>query len=239
MPKIIPALAVTAAVYLVTGCNLIDENDSETVFEYDFRESKASWEPFFTDYNVGWGEDMELTSEYRTLPEPLNTADHAHFISGVNHSDDVKMLFRKQVDELEPDMSYQVEFIVRFATNVPSGCAGIGGPPGEAVRVIADASGIRPEPVVGGADEDYYLLNIQHLQDPAEWHESAMMGDIANTRECEEGYEYEIKEVSSGRGHSTVTTDDQGRAWLMFGTRSGFEGQTDLYYTYFRANFSN
>lgn len=224
-------------IFLLSGCDVTDDNGEPdpSVFEYDFSESEASWEPFFTDYNVGWEEKMQLTSDYRSLPEPLNTDDNAHFISAVNHSDDVKMLFRRQVESLEPNTLYQVGFTIRFGTSVPSGCAGIGGAPGEAVRVIADATTIKPEPFVGGEDEDYYLLNIQHLDDPDEWHHDVIMGDIANSRDCEEGYEYEIKEVQSGPNHRSVTTDDNGRAWLMFGTRSGFEGQTDLYYTYFRA----
>lgn len=223
--------------FLLTGCGITDDEETTIPFEYDFRESEASWEPFFTDFNVGWEEKMELTADYRTLPAPLQTEDHALFISAVNQSDDVKMLFRKQVEGLEPNTTYQVGFTVRFATEVPSGCAGIGGPPGEAVRVIASASDIRPEPIAGGENEDYYLLNIQHLDDPGEWYQNAIMGDIANSRECEDGFEYEIKEVSSDRNHDIVTSDENGRAWLMFGTRSGFEGQTDLYYTYFRAEF--
>jgi hypothetical protein len=222
---------------LLAGCEMTGSSNSPIVFEDDFRESESSWEPFFTDYNVGWDEKMELESEYRTLPEPLNINENAHFISAVNNSDDVKMLFRKQVEGLEPNTTYRIGFTIRFATNVPSGCAGIGGPPGEAVKVIADASVIRPETIIGGTENDYYLLNIQHLNDPSEWYQNAIMGDIANSRECEEESEYEIKEVSSGQNHRTVTTNESGQAWLLFGTRSGFEGKTDLYYTYFRAEF--
>jgi len=222
---------------LFSGCNLTDSDSPEIIYEYDFKESDESWEPFFTDYNVGWEEKMKLTADYRQLPEPLQTNHYAHFISAINHSDDVKMLFRKQVENLDPRTSYQVGFTVRFATNVPSGCAGIGGAPGEAVKVIAAASTIMPEPVIGGHDNDYYLLNVQHLDDSFAWYQNAIMGDIANSRECEEGYQYEIKEVSSAPNHTTVRTDENGRAWLLFGTRSGFEGQTDLYYTWLRAEF--
>ena len=228
-------LALIFILFLFFGCGITDSNETELVFEYDFSESQYAWEPFFTDYNVGWGDKMQLTSDYRTLPEPLNTDQKAHFISADNHSDDVKMLFRRQVSaNLEPNTLYSVQYTVRFATEVPSGCAGIGGAPGEAVRVIADASFLKPEPIV---EDDYYLLNIQHEEDSFEWYQNVQMGDIANSRECEEGYEYEIKEVSSGPNHARVATNESGQAWLMFGTRSGFEGQTDLYYTYFRAEF--
>ncbi|MEX0778825.1 MAG: hypothetical protein WD037_03775 [Balneolales bacterium] len=56
----LPALAVI--VILLTGCDITDSGDPDKVFEYDFRESEASWELFFSDYNGGWGERMELTS---------------------------------------------------------------------------------------------------------------------------------------------------------------------------------
>ena len=231
--------AIIILIILLTGCGITDDREVVESFEYDFWESPADWEPFFTNFNVGWEEKMELTADYRNLPEPLQTEDHAHFISAINRSDDVKMLFRKQVEGLEPNTTYQVGYTVRFATAVPSGCAGIGGPPGEAVRVIASASEIKPERFVDSerGEDGYYLLNIRHLNDSAEWYQNAIMGDIANSRECEDGFEYEIKEVSSDRNHDTVTSDENGHAWLLFGTRSGFEGQTDLYYTYFRAEF--
>lgn len=219
-----------------TGCNLSNSGTEEpdAVREYDFRESEASWEPFFTDYNINQEENMNLQAAYRSLPEPLDTTDRGHFISAVNRSDDVKMMFRKQIENLEPESRYNVQFEIRFATEVPSGCVGIGGPPGEAVRVIADASQVRPEPFI---KDDYYRLNIQHEGDSQQWYQNAQLGNIANSRECEDGYQYIIKEVASGPEHSTVMSDEKGSAWLMFGTRSGFEGQTDLYYTYFRAEF--
>jgi len=222
--------------HFLTGCSTTgsEPSEAEAVFEYNFREAEAGWEPFFTDYNIDNTEGMNLRSGYRTLPEPLNTSDMAHFISAVNQSDDVKMLFRKRVTDLQPNTEYGVEFMIRFATSVPSGCFGIGGPPGEAVRVIADASSMKPQAIV---EDGYFRLNIQQAADSQTWYQNAIMGDIANSRECEDGYEYEIKELSSEPDHATVRTDTNGTAWLMFGTRSGFEGQTDLYYTYMKAEF--
>lgn len=241
MPGLYPALLLLLLpmfVCLVTACNITGSSNSGTVYEYDFHESEHSWEPFFTDYNAGWEDSMELTADYRHLPEPLDTEKQAHFVSAVNHSDDVKMLYRKQIDGLVPNTTYRTMFTVRFATNVPSGCAGIGGAPGEAVKVIASASDIKPEAVIEQNGNDYYLLNIQHISNSSEWYENAIMGDIANSRECSgEETEYEIKKVTSGPNHDTVTSDENGRAWLMFGTRSGFEGKTALYYTYFKAMF--
>lgn len=225
--------------FIITGCDSLestdDEFDFQSEFEYNFRESDHGWESFFTNYNKGWAEKMDLESDYQPLPEPLDTTESALYISGVNHSDDVKMLFRKQVEELKPNTTYNVQFLIRFATSVPSKCAGIGGAPGEAVKVITDASKTKPEAILD--DNEYHVLNIEHQSNAAEWYQNAIIGDIANSRECEEGPEFEIKEILSDEGHTTVTSDDSGRAWLLFGTRSGFEGRTELFYTYLKANF--
>jgi hypothetical protein len=228
-------LMATVAVFF-SGCDK-DDNDSHVLeIEYDFKEDDGGWEPFFAGFNVGWEENMELQSGYRKLPEPLNTSEYGHFISANNRSDDVRMVFRKQVEGLQPNKSYMVGYTIKFGTEVPSGCVGIGGPPGEAVKVIANASQIKPEAIVV---DDYYYINVEYLSDnPGEWYQNAIIGDIANSRQCEEGYGYEIKEVTSGPLHDVVTADENGRAWLLFGTRSGFEGRTDLYYTYFRAVFT-
>ncbi len=221
----------------ISGCDITDSSDSPIVFEYNFHESEHNFEAFFTDYPVGDDENMELIAEYRPLPQPLDTTEMAHFISAVNRSDDVKMLYRKQVDGLASRTSYNASFEVYFATETPSGCVGIGGPPGEAVRVIAGAHELKPERFVDQED-NYYRLNLQHLDNPSEWYNNKIMGDIANSRECEEGWEFEMKEVTSGAHHTTFTSDDDGRAWLWFGTRSGFEGQTNLFYTYFKAELT-
>lgn len=182
---------------------------------------------------------MELTSGYRALPESVAPADSGLFVSAVNHSDDVKMLFRRRVEGLQPNTPYRLRFTVRFATNVPSGCVGIGGAPGESVKVLADASPVRPEPVVQGPSDDYYVLNVQHHEDPGEWYENAIIGDISNSQECEEDPEYEIKQLTSDEVHDTVITNENGEAWLLFGTRSGFEGESHLYVTYFRAELQH
>lgn len=232
-------LLMITFLYVTLGCEKTDDDASNIIFEYDYRESDGSWEPFFTGYNVGWQESMELAADYRNLPQPMETKDFAHYISAMNRSDDVKMLFRKQVDGLEPGLCYKVSFTIRFATDVPSGCVGIGGPPGEAVKVIAGADTIKPQAVTGLLRDDYYTLNIQYQQDdPGQWYQNAIMGDIANSRQCEEGYAFEIKEVSSAAAHTSVTADENGQVWLLFGTRSGFEGRTSLYYTYFKTEFS-
>jgi hypothetical protein len=238
-PLLLLVIILFSGAVFISGCNLTESTDPAFTYEADFSEGETfNWEPFYTGYPVHDEENMEFESGLRSLPEPLNSSENGYYITALNRSDNVKMLFRNQIDGLEPNTTYSVRFTARFATEEPSGCAGVGGAPGEAVKVIADASNFRPEPIVEGEGEDgYYLLNIQYMGDSQEWYQNAIMGNIANSRECEDGDEFEIKEVSSGLSHSTVSTNENGEAWLMFGTRSGFEGQTELYYTYFKAEF--
>ncbi|PKD45011.1 hypothetical protein [Rhodohalobacter barkolensis] len=231
-------LGLITALLLITGCDLTDSDQDATIFETDFRSENTDWDPFYTGYTVSDEENMEFDNGIKPLPEPLNSSENGYYITALNRSDNVKMLLRNRIDGLDPNTTYSVRFTVRFATEEPSGCAGVGGAPGEAVKVIADASEVRPEPIIENeGDDGYYLLNIQYMGDSQEWYQNAIMGNIANSRECEDGEEFEIKEVTSGLSHSTVTTNENGEAWLMFGTRSGFEGQTELYYTYFKAEF--
>jgi hypothetical protein len=221
---------------IFSGCDALESGPPGTERDFDFSTSTHGWEAFFTDYPVGEADDMELTSGHRSLPDSNGLSGKGLFISGVNHSDDLKMLFRRRIEGLTPSATYRIRFRVEFATSAPSDCAGIGGAPGEAVKVIAAAEEEKPRQFVEEAGrEDWYRLNVQHEGDPQRWYQSRILGHIANSRSCEEPYAFEMKTLTSEAGHDTVTTDEGGRVWLVFGTRSGFEGKTSLFYTRFCA----
>lgn len=227
--------AVTAGL-LLSGCDLIGGDfGPDRTFDFDFSSSTHQWEAFFTDYPVGWTDKMELTADHRPLPESVGASGNGLFIHGFNNSDDVKMLFRRRVTGLASNATYTVRFWIEFATKAPSNCPGIGGSPGEGVKVIASASRTKPKPVVIDDPDPYYHLNVQQqAEDDREWYEKAILGHIANSRGCEEKEVFELKQLASGDEHATLTTDENGAAWLLFGTRSGHEGRTSLYYTQVR-----
>lgn len=85
---------------------------------------------------------MEFMHEFRSLPENISTSDSALYISSWNQSDDVKMLIRKEIEGLVPNTVYNAFFTTQFFTNVPNGCIGIGGAPGEAVKIILQMQAI-------------------------------------------------------------------------------------------------
>lgn len=219
-------LAVAAA-----GCDST-QMDTTSSFRYDFSPSTHGWEAFFAGYPVGWRDKMELTAGHRPLPSSVEASGKGLFIRGVNHSDNVKMLFRRKVDGLAPNATYSARFTVRFATNAPSDCGGIGGAPGQGVKVIAAATRTRPEEVVIDDPEPAHRLNVQHqADDPQAWYQGSIIGHIGNSRDCESEPVFELKTLRSESAHDSVTTNAQGEAWLLFGTRSGFEGPTALYYS--------
>lgn len=220
---------------LIVGCDTSGSEVSTLERNFDFNTSPHGWEAFFTNYPAEWRDKMELTSGHRPLPDSSELSGSGLFTSAVNASDDVKMLFRRQVKGLQPNATYRARFTVRFATSAPSGCPGVGGSPGEAVKVIAAASTVRPEPFIDEEPEDYYRLNIQHQNDPQEWHENTILGHIGNSQGCKEESAFEMKELKSNETHDVVTADENGKAWLLFGTRSGFEGKTSIFFTRFQA----
>jgi hypothetical protein len=42
---------------------------------------------------------------------------------------------------------------------------------------------------------------------------------------------YALKSLSTGENGPVLTSDSEGRLWLIVGTDSGFEGKTTIYYT--------
>lgn len=230
-----------ALILLASACDLNDPAEPEPLtYSYNFDEGAQGWSGFFTNYSVGQGDGMDLISNYRSEPQPPNVTQGAFLLAATNLSDDVKMLMKRPLDGLAPNTTYQVRYEVAFATNAPSGCAGIGGPPGEAVVILALASQTEPERLVD--DAQYYVLNIEQQEaeddfggDLAAWLDAVQLGNIANSsNECTDT-PYELKTLTSEAVHDDVTTDADGQAWLLVGTRSGFEGRTALYFTHITA----
>jgi hypothetical protein len=213
------------------------DNATETTipcFDFNFCDGSQGWVAEFSDYPPGDESFYELASGYRRLPPPLSSRGGL-FISGNNHSDDLFMYLKRRVGGFEPNTDYQVSFIVDFATDVPTGCGGAGGSPGESVFVKAGASNIEPNSVV---DQLGWLrMNIDKGNQANGGANAVVIGNVANSTLCEQKIRrYEIKELRSPRP-VLVTTDETGSAWLLVGTDSGFEAVTTLYYTRITAEF--
>jgi hypothetical protein len=198
---------------------------------YHFDEGDQGWEAGFSDYGPEF--EMDLASGIEPLPASLERAGTGFLLGGMNRTDDLFMFLKRQIGSAEgllPRQAYRVEYRLLFASNAPTGCFGVGGPPGEAVYLKAGA--VPREPAVELVD-GYWELTVDKSNQSAGGEDVWLVGDIANDIECEEalaaGEPYALVERHY-RHDVPVVVDTDGHLWLIVGTDSGFEGRTDLYY---------
>ncbi|MGD8896482.1 MAG: PEP-CTERM sorting domain-containing protein [Acidobacteriota bacterium] len=201
-------------------------------YDFHFSRGPQGWMELFADYPANDEAIFGLVADYRPLREPLDTSQSALYIAGTNRSDDLWMQYKTEV-ALPADTTFKVSFDVEIATNVPSGCGGVGGAPGEGVTVKAGVSLIEPDRELDAAG--WWRMNVDKGNQTAPGEDAVVIGDLANSRPCEEGFVWERKRL--GGPPMTFTTDSTGRAWLFVGTDSGYEPRSAVYYTRFRALF--
>ncbi|HEX6375644.1 MAG TPA: hypothetical protein VFZ91_07975 [Allosphingosinicella sp.] len=187
----------------------------------------------FADYSPGQEigpNGILFNSEFRRLPAPLDNR-FGLLVAGTNRSDDLFMFIWREVSGLVPGRSYRVATEVTIATNVPAGCAGIGGAPGESVVIKAGASPVRPAKAINAAgnvgvnfDKDAGPLTVGGNQ-------VFTIGDFSGGGgTCGQGV-YAPKTLRSPDDRiPTLTADSGGRLWIVIGTDSGFEDRTEIYY---------
>ena len=200
---------------------------------FDFDGGTNGWLAGFADYPAGEEDSFELDSGVRPMPDALG--GNGFFITGNNHSDDLFMVLKRRLgrkDGIRPRQIYLVTFDFVFASNAPSGCAGIGGSPGESVFLKAGATQREPKAIAGR--NNMRVMNLRKGNQGQPGGNAKVVGTIGNGISCE------ASQNSSGptwrllhrRSSETIETsaDRKGNLWLMVGTDSGFEGATQLYY---------
>ena len=201
---------------------------------FDFRDGVQGWQAGFADYPVVDRPDYEFEAELRQLPEEVGEGTgfwlHSH-----NSCDDIFMILKRRLgpeDGIAANQEYRARFTIRFASNAPSNCSGVGGAPGESVYLKAGATAVEPLAVV---DEDGYVrMNVDKGIQASGGPAASVAGNIANGIECEDLADpSDGPYVSLRRVHLheyTVASNADGQLWLLIGTDSGFEGRTGLYY---------
>lgn len=236
-------VALLAAV--LSSCS--DSGVEPQSFLFTFDTDAEGWETGFADYPIGASAEeqgaidafFELEGAHAAMPPPLDSADGAVRLSGNNHSDALFMFLKRRVTGLVPDTRYQLELSTIIATNVPRGCFGIGGSPGESVHVKGGATTIEPMRLSNGSLPPDWVMNVDKGGQADGGADAQVIGDFANSKECDSSdYTYELKTLSNrALAPFHVTTDANGEAWLLLGTDSGFEGTTTIYYTEVEAMF--
>lgn len=218
--------------FLPSGCDLLSSSDAgpEPTVRTEretFESGSGEWSGGFSDYSEDMDRElMALTFEVRDLPEGVDSTGQALFLSGRNISDDLFMFAKKPLTGLTPDAEYEVSVDVSLASNAPSGCVGIGGPPGEAVTLKAGASAVEPKAEL---EDGSYRMNVDKGNQSTGGENAAVIGDVANSiQECHETPYAMISRSTEEPVRATTSSD--GTLWVFVGTDSGFEGSTALYY---------
>jgi hypothetical protein len=198
--------------------------------QYNFERRTQGFRAVFADLPEDWqGADYELDYRRELLPVPLS--DFAGLrLTGHNRSDDLAMLVMAPVRGLLPDTVYRVELEAELASNVPYGCAGIGGSPGDSVYVKLGASGAEPVAEVDPAD-GWLRLNIDYGIQSNPGANARVAGTLANSQDCESSpvTPWELNTVTTEGQPLLVSSGDDGTLWVFAGTDSAFEGFTQYY----------
>ena len=226
---------VLAAAFLIHGCSRAPTEPTEPTeptdgltFTFDFSRGPQGFVAGFADYSPGDAQNFALTSGHRPLPSPLESRS-ALFISGINRSADLFMFFKGPVVGPRPENRYTVSVSLEIATDTPAGCAGIGGAPGESVWIKAGASAVEPLAVDDGR---YVRMNVDIGTQSNGGAQARVLGNLANSRHCEQSREWELKLMHGGPAPTPpISIPADGRAWVLFGADTGFEGLTEVYFT--------
>ncbi len=197
------------------------------VREFDFSSGDQGFTSDFADLPVGYDPEFyNLVADHRNLPAELGVGKGL-FISGINHSDDLWMFWKKKLTGLQPNTEYQVVLDVEMASNSAPGLVGVGGAPGESVYVKAGAS--QAEPLVAPDAQGQLRLTVDKGNQSTSGSAAAVLGNIA--KENDDSDQYATLHRNNRSIQQSATTSADGSLWIFFGTDSGFEGTTSLFYT--------
>ena len=199
----------------------------ENELRFDFEASTKDWTASFTDVSTAQENDVGFVFDQRQLPTGAGYPGSGLYLSGNNVSDDLFMFVSHPVSVAQPTAPYALTFELELASNAPSGCAGIGGAPGESVFLKAGAASIPPDRET--TPTGTWRLNVDKGEQSNGGANAQVVGNIANgSTDCATPVYRRIFRHNLGQP-LRVTSNDQGLLWVFIGTDSGFEGNTSLY----------
>lgn len=227
LPSTVSSLISVLIGVSLLGCSLVDDSGESLERSFTFEEGREGWTGAFSDFSEVQESSMALTFERRRLPGEVDSTRFGLYLSGRNISDDLFMFLKREMTGLAPETTYELRLRMQIASASPSGCVGIGGPPGEAVYLKVGAAS--QEPVRELQDGDYRLSVDKGNQSNA-GDRAVVVGNAANgSPECSDT-PYRMIERDNLEDPLSVRTDGEGSAWIFVGSDSGFEGTTSLYY---------
>jgi hypothetical protein len=199
---------------------------------FDFAQGGGGWLAGYADYNPSTA-PTDVISDIRALPAPFS--GFGYYNAGTNLSDDLFLYVKTKIGGLGAGTRYRLSATVEFLTDVPSGCVGAGGAPGESVWISVATSTSEPQTQFNGLD---YRVNIERGNQSQGGRDAAVIGNITSTVQDCGPRRWETKSLSVPTPSPlTVQADDRGDVWFLVGMDSGFEGFSRIYYQRFTARF--
>lgn len=220
-------------IFSLASCsgNKIGKNSGSVSF--NFEKGVEGWSGNFADLPVDYDKDL-FETEFKHANIPIQDKKHKGLlIKGHNRSDDLFMYITRKFKEkqvLQPNTKYTVDLSFDIATNVPANMMGIGGSPGSSVYVKAGVINIEPKVE---EKNGYFRMNIDKANQSKSGEDMVVLGTIDKVNSQDDSYQYkQFKKTFQ------ITTNENGEAWVIIGTDSGFEGLTKLYYTNIKIDFN-
>jgi hypothetical protein len=199
-------------------------------WEFDFAVSDHGFVAGFADYpSQGFDPALyDFVADHRARPANLGGAP-ALFIGGSNRSDDLFMFWKKRITGLPPNTPVRLTMEIEFASKNAEGLIGIGGAPGESVIVKAGAVPFEPQAVIDPQSDNWWRINLDKGNQSVGGAEMTVVGHVGKPEDGTENYAMLVRGQHGAA--ITATTAADGSLWLIFGSDSGFEGRSELYYS--------
>jgi hypothetical protein len=192
---------------------------------FDFAQGNGGWLSGYADYSPQTA-PVDVVADIRTLPTGF--AGAGYYLAGTNRSDDLFIYAKTRIGGLVAGRGYRMSAQVQFLSDVPTGCIGVGGSPGESVWVILAASTAEPLTVFNGSD---YRVNLQRGNQGQGGSQGIVLGTIANDVPNCGARQWRTKQLSSAEPATLgVVADERGDAWVLLGIDSGFEAFSRIYF---------
>ena len=207
----------------------VAEKQSLTL-SYVFSESDLGFSIDTADHDVDHQLNGKIRSELTSLPSPYEYRQGIMF-QWQNYSDDIKGFIHKKITGLNANSQFSVNFTVEVVTFMSDACVGIGGSPGQSVKVKAALLVDEPTKLIDDiTGTAMYRLEVNDGQSGGD--DVVVLGHIGLPIPCDDNFfanpVWEIKPLTNDEAF-TFTTNSNGEAWVYVSIDSGFEGESTVY----------
>jgi hypothetical protein len=230
-----------SAIFLTSlaGCEFSSSSTEkqQLTLNYDFSETSQNFLIDTADHSVEHPSNDQIIAQMDTLPSPYAYRNGIKF-GWNNYSDDIKGFIKQKITNLSANKTFQVDFQVDVLTFMSENCAGIGGNPGQAVKVKASLLNEEPIKIIEKTEyldhvTEQYVISIDDGQSGGD--DVTVMGHIGLPIACDDAFfmnplVWEIKPLTNDEVF-TFTSDASGEAWVYVSIDSGFEGISEFYLT--------